>query len=154
MTKSGLLAVAAAALVVVHAGPLYAQSTFVSTSPASFSYPSADPDTQAVVTGPQLTISYKSPGKPSDGWHLSMRGTDLTSGADTIPAGNVTWVASPVTPFVASGVLSTTDQTIATATDAHAAGTQFGYITFSLKNLWTYKAGTYTQTITFTISSP
>jgi hypothetical protein len=129
------------------------QGATISVSPTSFSYPSGDPDTTPVVAGPQLTITYKVTGGPV-GWTITVQGTNLSSGPDIIPASNVTWAATPQPYFTASGTLSTTAQRLAGELNHHAAGSQYGYVTFSLMNLWTYKAGTYTHTITFTISIP
>jgi hypothetical protein len=152
-----LVTAALAALVLVGALAPEAraqQGANMSVAPTAFSYPSGDPDTTPIVTGPQLTISYKVTGGPI-GWTITVQGTDLTSGPNTIPASNVTWgTATPQPPFVGSGTLSTTAQRLAGEVGNHAAGTQTGYVTFSLKNLWTYNAGTYTHTITFTISIP
>ncbi len=132
-----------------------AQLHQISLAPASFSFPSADPDVSPIVSSPQLTITYKVAGNPNNGWSMTIQATDLTSAAgDTIPASNVTWVASPAPPFIANGTLSTTAQRLAGDPNTHAAGSQTGFITFSLRNLWTYKAGNYTQTIIFTVSSP
>jgi len=144
---------ALAAFVLIAAFAPGARAQTISVAPTSFSYPSGDPDTTPVVTGPQLTISYKVTGPPL-GWTITVQGTNLTSGPDTIPASNVTWTATPQPYFVASGTLSTTAQRLAGELNHHAAGTQYGYVTFSLMNLWTYKAGTYTQTITFTVTVP
>ncbi len=142
-------------LVAAFASDADAQLHLVSVAPASFSFPAADPDVSPIVAGPQLTITYKVAGNPNNGWSMTIQATDLTSAAgDVIPASNVTWVASPAPPFIASGTLSTTAQRLAGDPNAHAAGSQTGFITFSLRNLWTYKAGNYTQTITFTVSSP
>ena len=132
-----------------------AQLHEITVAPSTFSFPSADPDVSPLVTGPQLTITYKVAGNPNRGWTMTIQATDLTSAAgDVIPAGNVTWIASPAPPFVSSGTLSTTAQRLAGDPNNHAAGSQTGFITFSLRNLWTYNAGNYTQTVTLTVSSP
>ena len=142
-----------AAVVLIGAFARAAGAQTISVAPTSFSYPSGDPDTMPNATAPQITISYKVTGGPI-GWTILVQGTDLTSGPDTIPVSNVTWTATPQPYFAATGTLSTTDQRLGGEINHHAAGTQYGYVTFSLKNLWTYKAGTYTHTITFTVTVP
>lgn len=124
-----------------------AQQLSVTVTPSSFSYPSADPDTTPVVTAPPLSLAIRVTGNRP--WTLTMQATDLTSGTHTIPASSVTWTATP--PLIASGTLNTIGQTLASGNGNQNSTSS---ITYSLQNLWTYTTGTYTHTITFTISSP
>ena len=73
------------------------------------------------------------------------------SGASTIPISNVSWIATPSPPF-RNGTLSTVAQTLATG--AGTALLQQGDVTFRLTNSWNYTVGNYTQTVTFTLTSP
>ena len=73
------------------------------------------------------------------------------SGASTIPIANVSWIATPNPPF-RNGTLSTVAQTLATGTGT--ALLQQGDVTFRFVNSWNYTVGNYTQTITFTLTSP
>jgi len=131
--------------------PSAAQTVTFSVTPSTFTYPSASPDTSPVVTGPQLTLSYKVTGNGGSPWTITVQAqTDLVGGSSSIPAGNVTWTATPA-PFV-NGTLSTTAQTLAQGT-GNVSSTKYGYLTFSLKNLWTYAAGTYSHTVVFTFSA-
>jgi hypothetical protein len=129
------------------AGTANAQQLDVTVTPNSFSYPSGDPDTTPVVAGPPLSVSLRVTG--NRGWTLTIQGTNLAFGSQIIPATNVTWTASA--PLQSTGTLNTSGQTL-----AQGSGNQnsTSSITFSLQNLWTYNVGTYTQTITFTLSSP
>ncbi len=145
--KNLLTIVLALLLIAVGVAQASAQRLEVTVTPSSFSYPSADPDTTPVVTAPPLSVDIHVTGNRS--WALTIQGTDLTSGVHAIPAGNVTWTATA--PLNGTGALRTTPQTLATGSGNQNSTSS---ITFSLQNLWTYNVGTYTQTITFTISSP
>jgi hypothetical protein len=150
MSKSLHILTVALALLLILCGTAErasAQRLDVTVTPGSFSYPSADPDTTPVVTATPLSVSIRAAGKRP--WTLTLQATDLIFGSETIPAGNVTWTATP--PLNATGTLSTMGQVLAQG-DGNQNSTSS--ITFSLRNLWTYKPGTYTQSITFTISSP
>jgi hypothetical protein len=128
-----------------------AQTLTFSVSPSSFTYPSGDPDTTPVVTSPQLTISYRVSGNSGHAWTISIQAqTGLVSGSSSIPAGNITWTATPA-PFV-NGTLSTSAQTLAQGS-GNAFPTKYGYLTFRLTNSWTYAAGTYSHTVIFTLSA-
>lgn len=128
-----------------------APTVTLTVTPLSFSFPSGDPDTAPVVTSPTLTVKYSLGGaKGNDVWYLSVRADgDMVSGADSIPVGNITWTAPA--PLV-NGTLSTIDQTLATGRGNLSQRT--GYVTFNLQNLWTYKTGTYSNTIIFTMAVP
>ncbi len=138
---------AACVLVLGSARPAAAQFS-VAVTPPGFTFPSADPDTTPVITASQpVTVEWKIVGNRA--WTLSVRGTDLTAGANSIAVTQVTWTA--VAPLATSGTLTSTDQTLARGT---GGGNTARSITFFLRNSWTYNVGHYTQTITFTLSSP
>jgi hypothetical protein len=131
--------------------PSAAQTVTFSVTPSTFTYPSASPDSSPVVTSPQLTLSYRVSNNSGGTWTISIQAqTGLVSGSSSIPAGNITWTATPA-PFV-NGTLSTNAQTLAQGS-GNAFPTKSGYLTFSLKNLWTYAAGTYSHTVVFTLSA-
>ncbi len=131
--------------------PAAAQNITFSITPSSFTYPSANPDMSPVVTSPPLTIAYKLSGWPGLPWAITIQAdTNLNSPTSSIPAGNITWTATP-SPFV-NGTLSTTAQTLAHGT-GNITSTRYGYLTFSLKNLWSYPAGTYSHTVSVIFSA-
>lgn len=128
-----------------------AQRITFSVSPPSFTYPSADPDSSPTVSSPQLTISYRLRNWSGRSWTITVQAqTDLVSGSSSIPAGNISWTATPA-PFV-TGTLSTTARTLASGT-GNVTPTRYGYLTFSLMNLWSYPTGTYSHTVLFTFSA-
>jgi hypothetical protein len=78
---------------------------------------------------------------------------DLISGASSIDISSVTWIATPAPPFQNGTMSRLVAQRLASGT-GNANPAQQGQITFRLANAWTYAAGTYTQTIVFTLSAP
>jgi hypothetical protein len=145
----------AALLVVLALGrDATAQNLTLTVSLASFSFPSADPDTSSIVDSPTLNITYDIKGGGSNPpWHITVRAnSDLLSGSDSIPVANIGWTGggNPLA-FASGAALSTSDQTLLSSSGKVSGS---GTVTFHLRNLWTYKVGTYTTTIVFTISSP
>ncbi len=74
---------------------------------------------------------------------------DLTSGAQTIPISNVTWTT--LGSGFQSGTLSKT--TAVTAGSWIGSGTHSGTLAFFLANSFTYVTGTYSTTITYTLTA-
>jgi hypothetical protein len=98
-----------------------------------------------------LRIGYKISGAPHGTWTITIQAqSDLLTGLSSIPAGNVSWTATPA-PFT-SGTLSTSAQTLATGA-GNVTTIAYANLTFNLKNLWTYATGTYSHTIVFTLSA-
>jgi len=74
----------------------------------------------------------------------------LTSGSDTIPDAAVTWTATGA-GYAAGTMSSTVAQTLGSFTGpSNNNGTQ----SYALANSWTYVPGTYTMTVTYTLSAP
>ena len=143
---TGLLA----ASVLLSARPAAAQ--FIQLQPTTISIASADPDTVPLVSASPIRVTYIALGQGAGTWTITVEAEgQLVSGASTIPISNVSWVATP-TPTFRNGTLSTTPQVLATGTGL--ALLERGDVTFRLANSWNYNVGTYTQTITFTLSSP
>lgn len=149
------LAGAAAALIVLAFGQqAAAQSLTLTVTPAggfTFQPIAADPDTVVEVYSPTLTLTWDvKGGGAAPPWTVAVRaGGDLASGADTVPVTNIRWAG---TGGLSSGTsLTTSNQPLI---QSAGKGTFTGTVTFYLKNLWSYKAVTYTTTIIFTISSP
>lgn len=121
-------------------------------SSAALTFPDADPDAVPNIQASQgpITVTAKARTSPNGTVTLTVRATDqLRSGLNTIPASSVTWVATG--GGFSGGTLSeTTAQTAATWT---GSGVRTGTQTFFFRNLWSYATGTYTLTITYTLSA-
>ena len=149
--SSGWIAVTVFAAAMV-AAPRPASAQVLLVSPTTISFPSSDPDTVPVVSAAPVNVRYLVVGPGSRPWTITVRaGGPLVSGASTIPISNVSWIATPSPPF-RNGTLSTVAQTLATGTGTVLL--QQGDVTFRFANSWNYTVGNYTQTITFTLTSP
>jgi hypothetical protein len=115
-------------------------------------FPDADPDTVpqiSAIPGP-LAISAKARATPGGEVSLTVQASDdLRSGLDTIPAAHITWTAAGA-GFV-SGTLSATEPR--RVGNWVGSGVRSGTVSFQFLNLWTYPVGTYTLTMTFTLSA-
>jgi hypothetical protein len=141
-----LIAVAA---IYVAARPAAAQVLQV--QPATINFASSDPDTVPVVTAAPIRVSYIAAGTRRNPWTITVRAEgDLIAGAATIPIANISWTATPA-PTFRNGTLTTVAQTLATGSGINV---ERGDVTFRFVNSWSHPVGNYTQTVTFTLSSP
>jgi hypothetical protein len=143
------------AAILLVAGPAvaYAQRVDLTITPASVTFPSADPDVMPVVSAPALTVRYRVQQNQGAQWRITvLAGGDLVSGSAAIPISNVTWSATPAPPFQNGTMNSAVEQLV--ASDAGNTATRTGTITFSLVNSWNYAAGVYSQSFVFTITAP
>ena len=133
----------------------WAQRLELSVSPTIISFPPADPDAFPVVTSSPVTITYRIrqvPGKES--WQITVLSSgDLLAGSSSVDISNVSWVATPSPPF-RSGTLSKTVEQVVASGFGNEVPIASGSLTFRMTNSWTYSAGTYTQTLVFTLSTP
>jgi hypothetical protein len=130
-----------------------AQKLDLSVSPTAITFPSADPDTSPTVLAPPIVVSVRV--RQNQGpWQLTVLANgNLLSGSQTVDITNVTWTATPVPPYQNGTLSRTVAQRVAAGTD-NVNPAKDGSVTFRLANSWNYSAGTYTQTIVFTLSAP
>lgn len=125
----------------------------LSVSPASIVFVSADPDAVPLVAAAPVTVQIRVRQTPGP-WQLTVLANgDLISGPDTVDITNVTWTATPAPPFQSGTLSKTVAQRVASGT-ATVNPPQNGSVTFRLTNSWNYAAGTYSQTLVFTLSAP
>jgi len=152
MMKLCIAGLTALGLILVLGNEAHAQTLDLTVNPLSFAYPSGNPDTMPTVSGPVITVTYRVRQNAGAPWHLAVRANgDLQAGTATIPTTNTTWTATNL--GTGSGTLTNSDQTLVSGI-GNVNPARSGTITFTLLNLWTYSAGTYTQTIVFTLSAP
>lgn len=124
----------------------------LSFSTLSISFPDADPDTSPSIPalpGP-VTITAKARTSANGAVTLTVRATgDLRSGLSTIPASAVTWTSTG-SGFVGGTLSASAAQTVASWL---GSGVRTGTQSFIFRNLWTYATGTYTLTMTFTLTA-
>jgi hypothetical protein len=124
----------------------------LSLSSNTITFPDADPDTvpQIPSTPATIAITAKARATPGGAVTLTVRATDhLRSGVNTIPAGNITWTATGA-GFTGGTLSSTVSQPVGSWT---GSGVRSGTVSFRFLNLWSYATGTYTLTMTFTLSA-
>jgi hypothetical protein len=124
----------------------------LSFSTLSISFPDADPDTVPnipALPGP-VTITAKARTSANGAVTLTVRATaDLRSGLSTIPASAITWTSTG-SGFVGGTLSAAAAQTVASWI---GSGVRTGTQSFIFRNLWSYPTGTYTLTMTFTLSA-
>jgi hypothetical protein len=119
----------------------------------SVTFPDADPDVvpQVPATGGPIAITAKSRATAGAQVILTVVASDdLRSGVQVIGASAITWTTTGA--GFQSGTLSkTTPVTVAQWT---GSGTHSGTQQLMFSNLWSYATGTYSLSLTFTVSSP
>jgi hypothetical protein len=127
-----------------------ARLTLASTS---VTFPDSSPDIVPFVPGlpNPLSITVKARLTPNASLRLSvLANDDLRSGTRTIPASNITWTAAGA-GFVAGTLSRTTSQSVGSWV---GSGARIGSQSLLFRNLWTHPIGTYSLTMTYTLSSP
>ena len=122
-------------------------------SAVTIAFPDADPDLVAQIpaTGGPLLITAKSRASAAAQVVLSVQAADdLRSGVTVISASNITWTASG--PGFVAGTLTTSSA--ATVAAWTGSGIRSGSQQFFFRNLWTHPTGTYTLTMTYTLTAP
>ena len=122
-------------------------------SSSGVSFPDSSPDLVPQVPGTPgpLAITVKARTTATANLRLSVLASDdLRSGVRTIPASNITWTASGA-GFVAGTLNRTTAQSVGSWI---GSGVRSGSQSLLFRNLWTHPTGTYTLTMTYTLSSP
>jgi len=133
---------------------LRAQSNLsLSITPQSISFAAADPDVSSTITANQtVNVTIRSTLQSNRNWRLTLLANgDLiaSTSSATISISNISWTATPTPPFQAGTLAANVSQTAASGSGSYQAT---GYLTFIFKNSWSYWAGSYSQTVTFTLS--
>lgn len=132
-----------------------AQRLDLTISPTSITFPSADPDISPTIPAPPVVVSVRvRQNQANSPWLLTVLANgDLIAGSQRIDITNVTWTATPAPPYQNGTLSKTVAQRVAGGT-GNVNPANDGSVTFRLANSWNYSAGTYTQTIVFTLSAP
>ena len=124
----------------------------LSLSLSSINWLDADPDLTPTFSSGAITVDVKA--RTSAGGAVTvtvLADGDLTSGSDTIPVNTLTWTATGA-GFTANGANNfTTAQMLGSWTNS---GNHNGTQTLSLPNSWSYRTGTYTATLNYTLTAP
>lgn len=120
----------------------------------SINFPNANPGTVSLIPANEGAVSVTASAQIDTGSTATLTvtaGGDLVSGQDRIPINNVSWKATGDDGFVSSGTMSKENQSAGTWTKS---GTYTGAFSFYLANSWSYATGTYSATVTYTITAP
>ena len=116
---------------------------------ASFS--DADPDTSPVLSASAISVDVKARTSSAGSVTLTVIASDdLSNGSDAIGVGNLSWTVTG-TNFAAGTMSKTVAQSLGSWT---GGGTQSGTQTYKLANSWSYNTGSYSTTITYTLTAP
>lgn len=125
----------------------------MSLSVNAITFPDSNPSlvTQVSPTSGPLTITVKARTPLNSTVRLSVLASDdLRSGVRTIPASTITWTTSGA-GFVPGTLNRTTPQAVGTWI---GSGARTGTQSLLFANSWNHPAGTFTLTMTYTLSSP
>lgn len=118
---------------------------------SAVTFADADPDTTPSITAAAITVDAKVRTAPGGSSTLTvLADDDLTSGTDTIAISNLTWTAGG-TGYAGGTMDATTAQTLGSFS---GPGNHGGTQTYALVNSWSYATGSYTATITYTLTAP
>lgn len=145
---------AASEISTVTASAVVAGLTKLSFSSLTLTFGDANPDAVALVpaSGGPLAITAKSRATPGSAVTLTVEALDdLRSGTDVIPASALAWTGAG-DGFVVNGIV--TRGAARTVASWAGSGVRAGTQTYTLQNSWTYAPGTYTLTLTYTLTAP
>ena len=125
----------------------------ISVSPASITFPDADPDLVPQVTalpGP-IAITTRARATRNTVVTLTIQATDdLRSGVTVLPASLITWTTSGG-GFVAGTLSRTSPQIVGSWV---GSGIRTGTQSFLFENRWSHPTGTYSVTLMYTLTAP
>jgi len=141
-------------LLLAAAVSLQAQTLRLTVTPTTISFAADDPDTSPKINANQtVNVAIRNTKMGNRTWRLTLTANgnliDSSSSA-TIPISNISWTATPTPPFQGGTLAASVAQTAAQAKGNYNAT---GVFTFVFTNSWSYWAGSYTQTVTFTLSA-
>jgi len=120
---------------------------------AAINFADSDPTTVPSISATENPVSVTArvrTGAASTATLTCIAGGALISGTDTIAISNVTWTAGG-NGFVGGTMSSTLAQSAGSWTGSGNNSSTFSY---SLANSWSYAIGSYSQTVTYTLTAP
>jgi hypothetical protein len=121
-------------------------------SSATLTFPDADPDSTPSISPNEGAITITAKGKTSAAGNITLvvkSGGNLISGTDSIAISNLTWTHTGA--GYSDGTMGTTDQALGSWT---GSGNYGGTQTYRLANSWAYMTGSYSATLTYTLTAP
>ena len=122
-------------------------------APSTINFPDADPDVTPSIPANENSVLVLANVRTSSvgvSTLTCLANGDLTTGSDNIAISNVSWTASGG-GYVGGTMSNAAAQSVGSWT---GSGANVGNLDFSLANSWAYNAGSYTQTVTYTLTAP
>ena len=122
-------------------------------APSTINFPDADPDVTPTIPANENSVVVLASVRTSAAGVSTLTclaNGDLASGSNNIAISNVSWVASG-TGYVNGTMSKAAAQSVGSWT---GSGANVGNIDFNLANSWAYNVGSYTQTVTYTLTAP
>jgi hypothetical protein len=119
----------------------------------SISFPSANPSVVSIHAN-ENPVTVTANVQIEDGKTATLTalaGGDLVSGSNTIAINTVSWTADADSGLIAGTMSKTTSVPAGSWTQS---GTYTGAFSFFMANSWSYATGTYSQTVTYTVTAP
>lgn len=152
LASPGPAAGARTASTVVTVNAPLASSAVLTLNRTSISFPDSDPNTVPSIPA-NVTVAATVTATTNVGMLITLNVLaqgDLVSGGNTIPINNITWTATG-TGFIAGTMSKTTSQLAGQwTTSVNRTGT----FSYRLANSWSYATGSYTQSVTYTLTAP
>jgi len=122
-------------------------------APTTINFPDADPDLVPSIAANENSVNVLANVRTTAlgvSTLTCLANGDLDSGTDQIAITNVSWTAGG-----AGYVAGTMSNAVAQSVGSWAgSGANVGTLDYSLANSWAYATGSYTQTVTYTLTSP
>lgn len=122
----------------------------------AINFPDANPDTTSVIPATQnpVSVTCRITGAFLSNVTLTVQaGGNLVSGGNSIPINQVSWTAVG-SGFTAGTMSSTTPVQAGSWAIFLGSPTYSGTFSYFLQNSWSYATGTYTATVTYTLTAP
>ncbi|HWP34106.1 MAG TPA: hypothetical protein VNM66_00775 [Thermodesulfobacteriota bacterium] len=120
----------------------------------AINFPDADPDAVPSIPATENPVSVTArvrTASTNTPTLTVLASGDLTSGTDTIPISNVSWTAGGA-PFINGTMSATTAQSAASF--PAGSGQYSSSFSYFLVNSWSYNVGSYTASVTYTLTAP
>lgn len=123
-------------------------------APTTINFADADPDLTPSIAANENSVNVLSNIRTTSAGLSTLTcqaNGDLMSGTDAIAINNVTWTVASGADYVPGAMNSATAQSVGSFT---GSGAFVGDLDFFLANSWAYNVGSYTQTVTYTLTTP
>ncbi len=118
---------------------------------ATVSFADANPDVTPLLSAAAVSVDVKARTSAAGSVTLTvLAADDLSNGTDAITIDNLTWTVTG-TNFAAGTMSKATAVSVGAWT---GSGTQAGTQTYKLVNSWSYVTGSYSASITYTLTAP